>query len=97
MPHGYSKHKDDGEMCMYCKTHRNGDKTDVIIEKARNGRYNACVEDEGQTMDLGQFATKKAAKTEAKNFMRDNPKGLNEQKMGGGLPGTGNSNNPFGL
>lgn len=97
MPHGYKKSYESGSKCKYCKTHRNGDETEIIIEKARKGRYSATVMDEGQTMNLGEFASKKAAKTEAKNFMRNNPKGLNGGSMGGMIPGSDTGGNPFGL
>lgn len=96
MPQGYTVERDDGEMCVYCKTHKNNEQTRVKIEKvgteAADGiKYLVNVDDALGMERLGKFETKQEARREAKNWMKNNPKGLQNTIGGGVLPGANDS------
>lgn len=107
MPHGYKKTKDTARKCVYKKTHRNGDVTELIADKVNlpdeGERWTPSVEDGGKTASLGKFKTKQQAIQRMKRWMAQHPKGLQQPagtQFGGGLiPGANgakNSNDFFG-
>lgn len=61
--------------------------TRVEIEKDREGSWLAYVDDDMGTEELGKYASKAEAKTAAKNWMKNNPKGIQNTIGGGVLPG----------
>lgn len=96
MPHGYQKRKDSSQKCEFCKTHKNGEQTRIDIEKIpESDEWFAFVDDDMGTEELGKFATKADAKTAAKNWMKQNPKGL--QQNNSLIPGMDNQNNGLGF
>jgi len=96
MPHGYQKRKDNAKKCEFCKTHNNGEQTRIDIEKIPDSdKWFVFVDDDRGSEELGRFNTKSEAKTAARNFMKQNPKGLSQSMNEGVIPGMTGAKNSF--
>jgi hypothetical protein len=95
MPHGFTVETDTTDHLRFGKTHENGEKTVVDVQRDIPGEdWRVTVRDPRGNLDLGAFQTKREARTRASQFMADNPKGVPAQDRniagaGGGIPGMG--------
>lgn len=92
MPHGYTLDYDIQDKCRYCKRHKNGDETKILLEKSGDGEWIGEVLDPNGHKSLGSFGSKSEAKRKAKSWMADNPKGVpgsgkGISGYGGAIPG----------
>jgi len=95
MPNGFRIKRNTSKNKVWQKRHRNGERTEVNLQKTDAGNWWGTIVDEGQTQKLGEFVSKAEAETAAKNWMQQNPKGL-QQAMGSGIiPGADDQGDEF--
>jgi len=95
MANGFRLKRNTSKSKVWRKTHRNGERTEVNLQKTDAGGWWGTIVDGSQTQKMGESTSKAEAETAAKNWMKRNPKGL-QQAMGSGIiPGADDQGNEF--